>query len=147
MRAAAAAAAAAAIATVSEPVQPEKVVKRGRGRGRKQLEEARRAQELLKLEESEDQESAVASEQEEVEEVVDTEAEAVPMFGPNITGEDADITYTTPDIQDKILFEKSRDLAEVKTLQRSMFVDEHEGGLATRLLVLLTVSQSLLFVA
>ncbi|KAG0311309.1 hypothetical protein BGZ97_011943, partial [Linnemannia gamsii] len=112
MRAAAAAAAAAAIATVSEPVQPEKTVKRGRGRGRKQLEEARRAQELLKLGESEDQESVVTSEQEEVEEVVETEAEAVPMFGPNITGEDADVTYTTPDTQDKILFEKSRDLAE-----------------------------------
>lgn len=121
MRAAAAAAAAAAIATVSEPVQPEKTVKRGRGRGRKQLEEARRAQELLKLGESEDQESVVTSEQEEVEEVVETEAEAVPMFGPNITGEDADVTYTTPDTQDKILFEKSRDLAEVKRVHCAVF--------------------------
>jgi len=109
-----AAAAAAAIAAVSEPVKPEKVVKRGRGRGRKQLEEARRAQELLKLEDSEDQESVLTSEQEEIEEAEETEAEAVPMFEPNITGEDADVSYTTPDTQDKVLFEKSRDLAEVK---------------------------------
>ncbi|KAF9146698.1 hypothetical protein BGX30_010760 [Mortierella sp. GBA39] len=107
-----AAATAAAIAAVSEPVKPEKVVKRGRGRGRKQLEEARRAQELLKLEDSEDQESALTSEHEEVEEAEETESEAVPMFGPNITGEDADISYTTPDTYDKVLFEKSRDLAE-----------------------------------
>ncbi|KAH7045400.1 hypothetical protein BKA57DRAFT_411555 [Linnemannia elongata] len=107
-----AAAAAAAIAAASEPVKPEKIVKRGRGRGRKQLEEARRAQELLKLEDSEDQGSVLTSDHEEVEETEETEAEAVPMFGPNITGEDADVSYTTPDTQDKVLFEKSRDLAE-----------------------------------
>lgn len=109
-----AAAAAAAIAAASEPVKPEKIVKRGRGRGRKQLEEARRAQELLKLEDSEDQGSVLTSDHEEVEETEETEAEAVPMFGPNITGEDADVSYTTPDTQDKVLFEKSRDLAEVR---------------------------------
>ncbi|KAF8939738.1 hypothetical protein BGZ47_008060 [Haplosporangium gracile] len=107
-----AAAAAAAIAAVSEPIKPEKVVKRGRGRGRKQLEEARRAQELLKVEDSEDQESVMTSEQEEVGEIEETEAEVIPMFGPNITGEDADVSYTTPDTQDKVLFEKSRELAE-----------------------------------
>lgn len=119
-----AAAAAAAIAAASEPVKSEKVVKRGRGRGRKQLEEARRAQELLKLEDSEDQESVLTSEHEEVEEAEDTEVETVLMFGPHITGEDADVSYTTPDTQDKVLFEKSRDLAEVKKAHGILFVGD-----------------------
>ncbi|KAF9906521.1 hypothetical protein EC991_000528 [Linnemannia zychae] len=99
--------AAAAIAAISEPVKPEKPVKRGRGRGRKQLEEAKLIQEQSNAEDSEDQEGVLISENEEAE-----DAETIPMFGPNITGEDADVTFTTPDAQDKVLFEKSRELAE-----------------------------------
>ncbi|KAK3817951.1 MAG: hypothetical protein J3R72DRAFT_42533 [Linnemannia gamsii] len=102
-----AAAAAAAIASVAEPVNPEKHVKRGRGRGRKQLEETKLLQEQNNPEDSEDQGGVLTSEHEEAE-----ETEIIPMFGPNITGEDADVTYTTPDAQDKVLFEKSRELAE-----------------------------------
>jgi len=34
-------------------------------------------------------------------------------FGPHLTEEESDISHTTPDIRDKLRFEKSKDLAEV----------------------------------
>ncbi|KAF9928389.1 hypothetical protein FBU30_002387, partial [Linnemannia zychae] len=108
-------------AAAPEPVKPE-TTKKKRGRGRKQLEEARRAQERLNMGNPEDHDGMQGSEHE-----ARTEAEEVdttPMFGPNITGEDADVTFTTPDAQDKIMFEKSRDLAEKLVKSSSSFAAE-----------------------
>ncbi|KAF9583547.1 hypothetical protein BGW38_009203 [Lunasporangiospora selenospora] len=39
-------------------------------------------------------------------------AVSAPSFGPNITGEDADITMTSPEAKDKQRFERARDLAD-----------------------------------
>ncbi|KAK3811905.1 MAG: hypothetical protein J3Q66DRAFT_49316 [Benniella sp.] len=104
--------------TSTPTVSAEKQSKKARNRSRRKAAEALGSREHTDDDGTDGMEDIIRSDFQ----GVGHDREGSHPFGPHLTEEESDISHTTPDIRDKIRFERSKDLAE-RLVQRDISPD------------------------